>query len=368
MTDHALQAGDKVVTFDNPNAYARSIRATALVFEDPASQALQERMARVSQSDATVLIIGETGTGKELVARQLHRLSPRRDKPFIAVNCAALPENLVESELFGHERGAFTGAVGQRKGWFEAASGGTLFLDEVGDLPLATQVKILRALQEREINRVGSRTPIAVDVRFIAATNVNLEEAVRAGRFREDLYYRLNVAKLDLPPLRVRQGDILPLADYFLRLYQERLGLAPAVLSSEARAALLAYPWPGNIRELENVVHHALLVMRNNVIQPRDLNFAGYRLFTATRAPFDAPQPPGAERDARHQAGQGHDGLVSALKAVFARGGDGLYAEIEKTVIQTAFAAAGDNQVHAAKLLGVSRNILRHRMKIYGLL
>ncbi|MBX7200745.1 MAG: sigma 54-interacting transcriptional regulator [Rhodospirillaceae bacterium] len=352
-TRHALQAGDKVVTFDNPNAYARSIRATALVFEDPVSQALQERMSRVSQSDATVLIIGETGTGKELVARQLHRLSARRDKPFIAVNCAALPENLVESELFGHERGAFTGAIGQRKGWFEAASGGTLFLDEVGDLPLATQVKILRALQEREIHRVGSRTPIPVDVRFVAATNVNLEEAVRAGRFREDLYYRLNVAKLDLPPLRARPGDILPLADYFLRLYQDRLGLAPAVLSSAARAALLAYPWPGNIRELENMVHHALLVMRDNIIRPRDLNFTGYRLFVEPQ-----PAAPVAEGD----------GLVSALKAVFARGGASLYAEIEKTVIQTAFAAAGDNQVHAAKLLGVSRNVLRHRMKIYGLL
>ena len=361
QTEHALQAGDKVVTFDNPNAYARTIRATALVFEDPASQALQERMARVSQSDATVLVIGETGTGKELVARQLHRLSARRDKPFIAVNCAALPENLVESELFGHERGAFTGAVGQHKGWFEAANGGTLFLDEVGDLPLATQVKILRALQEREINRVGSRTAIPVDVRFVAATNVNLEDAVRAGRFREDLYYRLNVAKLDLPPLRVRRGDILPLADYFLRLYQDRLGLTPAVLSNEARAALLAYPWPGNIRELENVVHHALLVMRNNIIQTRDLNFAGYRLFA---------EPQGAAPPLVAPAANANDqnGLISALKAVFARGGESLYAEIEKTVIQTAFAAAGENQVHAAKLLGVSRNILRHRMKIYGLL
>ncbi len=356
-TEHALQAGDKVVAFDNPNAYARSIRATALVFEDPLSQAVQERMQRVSQSDATVLIIGETGTGKELVARQLHRLSPRRDRPFIAVNCAALPENLVESELFGHERGAFTGAVGQRKGWFEAASGGTLFLDEVGDLPLATQVKILRALQEREINRVGSRTPIAVDVRFVAATNVNLEDAVRAGRFREDLYYRLNVAKLDLPRLRERRGDILPLVNYFLCLYQERLGLAPATVSAETRTALLSYPWPGNIRELENVVHHALLVMRDNTITPRDLNLTGYRLFAEPRGEIapEAPVP-------------GNDQLTEALNAVFARGGPALYASIEETLVRTAFAFCRENQVHTARLLGISRNILRHRMKLYGLI
>ena len=356
--EHALQDGDKVVTFDNPNAYARSIRATALVFEDPVSQAVQERMQRISQSDATVLVIGETGTGKELVARQLHRLSPRSDRPFIAVNCAALPESLVESELFGHERGAFTGALGQRKGWFEAASGGTLFLDEVGDLPLGTQVKILRALQEREINRVGSRTPIPVDVRFIAATNVNLEDAVRAGRFREDLYYRLNVAKLDLPPLRARRGDILPLAEYFLRLYQERLGLVPVALSRDTRDALLAYPWPGNIRELENVVHHALLVMRDNIIQVRDLNLSGYRLFAEPRAAEPAPTAPA----------KGDDGLAGALKGIFDRGGPSLYARIEETVIRAAYAHADENQVHAANLLGISRNILRHRMKIYGLL
>src|SRR5690606_26631313 len=176
------------------------------------------------------------------------------------VNCAALPEQLVESELFGHEKGAFTGAVLQKKGWFEVASGGTLFLDEIGDLPAATQVKLLRVLQERELSRVGSRTAIPIDIRLVAATNVNLEEAVRAGRFREDLYYRLNVARLELPPLRKRPGDILPLAEHFLRLYSAHLGVSEARLSDGARRALLGYPWPGNIRELENIIHHAVLV------------------------------------------------------------------------------------------------------------
>jgi sigma-54-specific transcriptional regulator len=354
---------DKVVTFDNPRAYARTIRATALVFEDPLSQALQDRMQRICQSDATVLIIGETGTGKELVARQLHRLSPRRDHPFIAVNCAALSENLVESELFGHERGAFTGAIAQRKGWFEAANGGTLFLDEVGDLPPATQVKILRALQEREINRVGSRTPIAVDVRFVAATNVNLEEAVRSGRFREDLYYRLNVAKLPLPPLRDRRGDILPLTYYFLRLYQDRLGVESATISAQARAALLDYPWPGNIRELENVVHHALLVMRENVIQPRDLNLTGYKLASESQAePAKGRQHPPAAPDAVPSA------LAGTLKAIFERGGDNVFASIDETVFRTAYAYCRENQVRTAGVLGISRNILRHRLKLYGLI
>lgn len=354
-------SGGQVVTFDDPAAYARSIRATALVFADPRSQEIHERMRRLAASDATVLIVGETGTGKELIARELHRVSPRAAGPFIAVNCAALPEHLVESELFGHEKGAFTGAAGQKKGWFEAASGGTLFLDEVGDLPLATQVKILRVLQEREISRVGSRSSIPIDVRFLAATNVNLEEAVRAGRFREDLYYRLNVARLNLPPLRERKGDILPLAGYFLRLYQERLGLAPVTLSDAAAAALLNYPWPGNIRELENIIQQALLVMRDNVVQPRDLNLTGYRLFKEPGG--DAPQPSASPAPLPED-----NGLARVLNGLFKTGGDDLFAKIEEEVMRSAFAYCGGNQVRTAKLLGVSRNIVRHRLKQYALI
>ncbi len=346
----------KVVTFENPTNYARSIRATALVFNDPASVAIHERMARLAQSDATVLIVGETGTGKELVARQIHRISQRRDRPFIAVNCAALPEHLVESELFGHEKGAFTGAIGQKKGWFEAAAGGTLFLDEVGDLPLVTQVKMLRALQEREISRVGSRTSIPIDVRFLAATNVNLENAVKAGRFREDLYYRLNVGRLDLPPLRDRAGDVLPLAEYFLHLYQSRLGLGAVTFSDAAREALLSYPWPGNIRELENSVQHALLVVQGSIVQPRDLNLTGYRL-SQTAQPSRLPAAPASD-----------EGLASTLRAMFERGGPELFARIEEEVVRTAFAHCNQNQVKTAQLLGISRNIVRHKLKHYGLI
>jgi len=354
-------AAQEVVTFDNPSDYALSIRATALVFEDPNSQQIYQRLQKLAPSNATVLVIGETGTGKELIARQVHRLSHRSKGPFIAINCAALPENLIESELFGHEKGAFTGAIQQKKGWFEAANGGTLFLDEVGDLPASTQVKLLRVLQEREIHRVGSRVATPINVRLIAATNVNLEEAVRSGRFREDLYYRLNVAQLRLSPLRERPGDIIPLSLHFIRVYQARLNLSGVHLSEEARRALLSYPWPGNIRELENVIHHALLVMSQQIILPRDLNLSGFQLSTpANTAPsvpfvstFTTPPPAGLEH---------------ALQDIYRNGAEDMFAHIESRVIHSAFEFCQKNQLQTAKLLGVSRNILRHRLKLYGLL
>ncbi len=205
-------------------ATAPTIRATAMVFEDPASLAIRNELDRLAPSDASVVIIGETGTGKELAARYLHDHSRRRGGPFVAVNCGALVDNLVEAELFGYERGAFTGALKTQVGWFEAANGGTLLLDEIGDLPPPLQVKLLRVLQEREVVRLGARSPIAVDVRVVAATNVDLEAAVAAGQFRQDLFFRLNVATVTLPPLRHRPGDIPFLADHFLELYRDRMG------------------------------------------------------------------------------------------------------------------------------------------------
>ncbi len=230
-----------------------SVRATAMVFEDPVSRRLLEQIERIAPSDATALIIGETGTGKELVARHIHALSKRSKNAFGALNCAALSESLIESELFGHEKGSFTGAFTSKVGWFETAHKGSLFLDEVGDLPLGLQAKLLRVLQEREVVKVGSRQPVPVDVRIIAATNVNLEEAVAASHFRADLYYRFNVATIQLSPLRDRPGDILPLARHFLKIYGTRLGYDEVKLSPTAELTLLNYDWPGNIRELENV-------------------------------------------------------------------------------------------------------------------
>jgi sigma-54-specific transcriptional regulator len=263
-----------VLTLPNADGLSLSVRAKALVFEDPLSCELLERIRQIAPSDATALVVGETGTGKEIVARHLHELSPRRSRPFVAVNCGALSETLVESELFGHERGAFTGAVASKRGWFESAEGGTLFLDEIGDLPASTQVKLLRVLQEREVVRVGARVPIPIDVRLVAATNVDLDKAVRAGKFREDLYYRLNVAVLTLPALRDRPGDVLPLARYFMGVYRQRLGVGDVILDPQSEARLLAHPWHGNIRELENAIHHALLVCRNGRVNVDDLRLA----------------------------------------------------------------------------------------------
>ena len=266
-----------LLTHPHARELSKSVRATVLVFEDPRSRELLSRIERLAPSEANALIIGETGTGKELVARHIHQLSRRARAPFVAVNCGAFPESLVESELFGHEKGAFTGATSSKAGWFEAANGGTLFLDEIGDLPLNMQVKLLRVLQEREVVRLGSRNAIPIDVRLVAATNVNLADAVVAGHFREDLFYRLHVATIRLPPLRERPGDILPLARFFVEEHCQRLGYQRAILSPEAERKLLGHSWPGNIRELENAIHHALLVCRQQRVQPGDLHLADMR-------------------------------------------------------------------------------------------
>jgi sigma-54-specific transcriptional regulator len=341
----------QIVTTD-PHTLALSIRASCLVFEDPASRELLERVQRIAPSDATALIIGETGTGKELIARHIHGLSDRRGGPFIPVNCAAISESLIESELFGHERGAFTGAVTAKAGWFETAQGGSLFLDEIGDLPLALQAKLLRVIQEREVVRVGSRQPIAIDVRLIAATNVKLDEAVAAGRFREDLYYRLNVAAIPLPPLRERPGDLVPLAQHFLNVYGARLGYATVELAPETVRTLLSYPWPGNIRELENTIHHALLICSGTTVQPEDLRLPTPR----SQLPIVATSAPS------------RSSLKEALRRLFECDTSHLYQLIDETVIREAFDYCEQNQLRTARLLGISRNIVRDRLIRYDLL
>lgn len=341
-----------VLTLPSVSAHPLSVRAKALVFEDPSSQAVLQRIHRLAPSDATILLTGETGTGKEIVARNIHALSTRAARPFVAVNCGALTQSLVESELFGHERGAFTGAVTSKVGWFEAAHGGTLFLDEIGDLPLQVQVKLLRVLQEGEVVRVGARQPIHVDVRLIAATNVNLAEAVAAGHFRGDLFFRLNVATIALPPLRDRPGDILPLAHYFNALHSARLNTKPAELSTAAADRLLAHSWPGNIRELENVVHHALLVCKDGVISAADLP-----LVVLPTAPARVEAPGTKDQQTA---------LERALLGLFELEPERLHEQIEETVFRTAYHYCHKNQLQTARLLGVSRNVVRARLLQFG--
>jgi len=336
----------QLLTLPPSPALATSIRATAQVFEDPKSKALLAHLQQVAPSDASVLIIGETGTGKELVARHLHNLSARRQGPFVAVNCGAFSESLVEAELFGHEKGAFTGALSAKAGWFEEANGGTLFLDEIGDLPLPIQVKLLRVLQEREVVRLGSRKSIPINVRVLAATNVQLEKAINAGNFREDLYYRLNVVTLNISPLRERPGDILPLARHFIAEYRRRLGYGEIVLAEEAREKLVGHSWPGNIRELENVIHHTLLICRDSVIRAQDLHLSSLRLERRE----DSGPPPDESADAL---------LQRAFLKLFEEQNGALHEKVEEALLRTAYRFCHHNQVHTANLLGLSRNVTR---------
>ena len=297
-------------------------------------------MARAAKSTATVLIQGESGTGKELVARGIHENGPRASGPFVAVNCAAIPENLLESELFGHEKGAFTGAVGRRTGRFELAIGGTLFLDEVGDMSLALQAKILRAVQEREIERVGGEAVIPVDVRVIAATNRNLRDCVADGRFREDLYYRLAVLTIRLPRLAERSDDLIELASYFARYFAGRYSKEIAGISDRAHAALYTHQWPGNVRELRNVIEHAVLSSRGDTLLLEDL----------------PEEVRGIAREAGDSSLPGRDQSVLAT-----------LAETEVRQITRALAQTGGAIAAAADILGIHRNTLTRKMKGYGL-
>lgn len=314
---------------------------------DPASIAFQSVLDRLAPTDATVLIVGETGTGKEVVARYLHHHSPRRQQPFLAVNCGALTESLAESELFGHEKGAFTGAAERHQGWFEAAEGGTLLLDEIGELSLPLQVKLLRVLQEREVTRVGSRRPVRVNVRVVAATHVDLASAIRERRFREDLYYRLNVAAVTLPPLRQRREDIPVLASHFLALYARRLGRPLLRLSDESLATLMSWSWPGNIRELENTLHNAVLLSREPLITPRQLRLG----------PVSGATLPDEEED-----------LDRFLRQQLRENNGPLYPRVIESLVRNAFELSQGNQMQTAALLGISRNTLRTHLGHLGLI
>jgi len=338
----------QLLTLPPSPALATSIRATAQVFEDPKSKALLAHLQQVAPSEASVLIIGETGTGKELVARHIHNLSARRNRPFVAVNCGAFSESLVEAELFGHEKGAFTGALSAKAGWFEEANGGTLFLDEIGDLPMPIQVKLLRVLQEREVVRLGSRKSIPIDVRVLAATNVQLEKAINAGHFREDLFYRLDVVSLELSPLRERPGDIQPLTRHFIEVYSRRLGYGEVRLSSEAEHKLQTYGWPGNIRELENVIHHTLLICRDGLIQHHDLRLSNMRI---ERQDDHPPVDDSAEAL-----------LTRAFQTLFEEQAGALHEKVEDALLRAAYRFCHYNQVHTAYLLGLSRNVTRTRL------
>ncbi len=308
-----------------------------IISGSPKMEEVMGLVARVAPSQATVLIRGESGTGKELIANAIHYASPRSDKPLIKVNCSAIPETLLESELFGHERGAFTGAVQKRIGRFEEAEGGTIFLDEIGDLPPSTQVKLLRTLQEREFQRLGSNLTLKSDVRIIAATHRNLEEAMQKGLFREDLYYRLNVITIHLPPLRERKEDLPLLIDHFLKKYSELNRKTIRDLSKEARTLLMRHSYPGNVRELENLIERAVVLCRGEVITTQDL-------------PFHLQE---GTSEGQREMPQRTKTLPESLE------------EIERELILRALHQHQGVQTRAAESLGISERVLRYKMKKY---
>ena len=331
-----------LLTLSDTGAHALSVRAKALVFEDPKSRALLRRLEQIAPSDATVLITGETGTGKEIVARHVHELSRRRDRTFLAVNCGALTESLIESELFGHERGSFTGATERRIGRFEAADHGTLFLDEIGEISPAIQVKLLRFLETKAIERVGGSKPIELDVRLVAATNRNLEQMVREGKFREDLFFRLNVVRITMPPLRERPEDIPLLLAHFLKLFSQENGLPGLTVEPGAMATLQAYPWPGNIRELRNFCENAVVLHRGTSLSEFDLD----PKFRGTAAPAGAVGSIDGGAAPRNTA---QSGSLSV-------------EENEKRLLREALIKARGNRTKAAEFMGISRRTLHRKI------
>src|SRR5919206_1836388 len=310
-----------------------------IIGNTPAMQAVYKMIGRVAQTDATVLVTGETGTGKELVAEVLHLFSTYRDGPLVKVNCAALPETLLESELFGHEKGSFTGAVAQHKGRFEMAHKGSIFLDEIGEMTLGTQKKLLRVLQEKEFERVGGSVPVKVDCRVVAATNKNLLEEVQAGRFREDLYYRLNVITIFMPPLRERKEDIPLLVEHFLTKFRYQPGSPPARISEEAMQALVEYEWPGNVRQLEHTVERAVIVARGGVVTSQHLDLEA----ASELAIVDINQKLQANRSLPEVIG-----------------------EVERLMLSRALERTAGNRYHAAKMLGIDIALVEKKLDEHG--
>lgn len=319
--------------------------SNAMIANAPAMRAVMQLADRVAQSDATILITGESGTGKEVMSRYIHQKSKRANAPFISLNCAAIPETLLESELFGYERGAFTGAVARRIGKFEEATGGTLLLDEISEMHPSLQAKLLRAIQERVIDRIGGKEPVKVDIRLIATSNRDLEAAVKAGQFREDLYFRLNVINLQLPPLRERTEDIGALAQMFANKFSEHNGLQNKKISKEALEKLAAWHWQGNIRELENTLHRAVLMSQEDEIEASAVHLAGQKTESivqkAKTAAGASSQPAGS--------------LVG--KTV---------ADVERDLIINTLDHCLGNRTHAATILGISIRTLRNKLKIYS--
>jgi len=323
----------------------------ALVFRDDAMAGVVKLAEQIAPSEASVLITGESGTGKEVLARYVHQKSNRADKPFISINCAAIPEALLESELFGHEKGAFTGAVARRVGKFEEANGGTLLLDEISEMDIRLQAKLLRAIQERMIDRVGSNRPVQVDIRILATSNRNLAEAVREGSFREDLFYRLNVVNLKLPALRDRPADILALADHFGGKYAEANGLPNRPLSDDARRQLTLSRWPGNVRELENTIHRAVLLGTGDMIGVDALRMPdGSRLDAMI----------GAHEDTI--VGQAAQAAEAATRSFVGR----TVADVERELILDTLDHCLGNRTHAANILGISIRTLRNKLHLYS--
>ena len=308
-----------------------------LIFKDPTMQRVLKMAEQVAPSEASILITGESGTGKEVMARFIHKKSKRKDKHFISVNCAAIPENLLESELFGHEKGAFTGAVARRLGKFEEANGGTLLLDEISEMHPRLQAKLLRAIQEREIDRVGGSHPVKVDIRLLATSNRDLAQAVKDGDFREDLYFRLNVINIDLPPLRERPQDILMLAEYFIVKYSDANGIAKRKLSDDSLRAIADHPWKGNVRELENTMHRAVLLAQSDAIQVEDI-FG----FTQEKKTSSVTENAAA-------------GLVGRKME-----------DVERDLILGTLDHCLGNRTQAAKILGISIRTLRNKLNEYS--
>ncbi len=324
----------------------------AFITRDPAMAEIVKLAEQIAPSNASVLITGESGTGKEVMARYIHGKSKRAQKPFVSVNCAAIPDNLLESELFGHEKGAFTGAIARRIGKFEEASGGTLLLDEISEMDRRLQAKLLRAIQEWEIDRVGGTQPIKVDLRLIATSNRDLEDEVRKGSFREDLYFRLNVVNISLLPLRKRPKDIEVLSGHFIKKYAAANGVAKPVLEPEAMAVLLGHHWRGNVRELENTMHRAVLLARDNRITAESVLPTGDRLGATRSADSDGAAP---RQDPAATAPGGVRELVGRT-----------VADVERDLILDTLQHCLGNRTHAANILGISIRTLRNKLKLYS--